>query len=127
MPNDVHPCGSNRMFLHGIYETSFLNGWPVMRVSGNTAPSIEEVKEALRPLDALICPHMRLNDTNVAAIYRADCQRLRSNWPRTDPAPDYRRDTCSSERDFTVICNFCGIHVLFCIIPITTARRHCVF
>lgn len=111
--HDFHQCGSNYLFTHGRYGSTFYSKWPIMRVSANTAPSGEEVKEALRALDAPMCPHMRLNDAKVAAVYHPDCQKLRSNWPRGELAPD----PYSSGPDFTVICNFCGIHVFFCIVP----------
>ena len=114
---DVHQCGSNHMFMHDRFGSTFYSRWSIMRVSANTAPSGEEVKEALRALDAPMCPHMRLNDAKVAAIYHPDYQKLRSNWPRSDPAADHRCFKCSSGPDFTVICNFCGIRVLFCIVP----------
>lgn len=45
--------------------------WPIMRVPGNDVLTSEEVKEALRPLHAPGCPHLRLSDARVVQNYKS--------------------------------------------------------
>ena len=74
---EVHGCGGNgRLFLNGRCENALLSRW-LMRTPQGLAPSHGEVKEALCPLDAPMCPHLRLNNSFLASIYHPDCQRLK--------------------------------------------------
>lgn len=89
-----------------------------MRVPRKCAPSNEEVKEALAPLNAPICPHLRLNDEFVANAYSQDCRRLRLRR-----GPDCQCSVC-----FGADCRFCETHIYFCIISerygLQTLRIH---
>lgn len=115
--DESHRCGSNPVHVLPGYTTS----WPIIRVTRNGTPSNEEVREALRPLNAPICPHLRLNDAYVASIYSQDCQKLRSIWNRPDPTPTCRCLTCASKSPLTLLprgeCKFCGTDIQFCIKP----------
>ena len=70
-----HTCGSSSISRFG----SIIITWRIMRIPANSVPTSKEVMEALRPLDAPICPHLRLNDASVARLYDPRCQRLRSH------------------------------------------------
>ena len=79
---------------------SFFTWWPIIKMSQDGVPSNQEVEEALRPLKAPICPHLRLNDTCVASTYLKDCGRLRREF--------WTQET-------TVVCRFCDIRIRFII------------
>lgn len=86
---------------------SIFTQWPIMPLSPNCQPSNQEVKEALRPLNAPICPHLRLNNAKVASLYL----RLRQNYPELD----CQCLICLSGQRFAEICGFCGAGINFTI------------
>ena len=90
---------------------SIFTQWPIMPVSPSCQPSNQEVKEALRPLNAPICPHLRLNNAKVASLYFQDCRRLRKNYPELD----CQCLICLSGQRFAEICGFCGAGINFTI------------
>lgn len=117
-----HGCEDNWVSLHGRHSSrdrsvdfGYSIYWPVVIVYGECVPSREEVKKALGPLSAPICPHLRLNDACIAECYFPDCQRLRCGLGETDPVPDCGCCSCSSYSRFRTICDYCGTQVLFCI------------
>ena len=88
---------------------SFITLWPIVKMPQHGLPSHQDVEEALRPLKAPLCPHMRLNDACVASAYLKD--RASLQWgARLNSRPDFRSLVFSSER---VVCAFCGINIQF--------------
>ena len=115
---EVQGCGGNgRLFVNGRYGNSLLSRWLIMRAPQGLAPSTEEGQEALRSLDAPICPHLRLNDPILESIYRLDYQRLRWKTEGIGVAPDCRCRMCSWKRPRTEICQYYGTRILFTIKP----------
>lgn len=122
MAGDRHECDSiasyiggttcGRLAGYGAYITYFTR-WPIMRVVPNCVPSSEEVKETLGPLNAPVCPHLRLNDARVASAYSQDGQLRRWRKYGRDTAKDCQRDNCLSEPPLAVICNFCSTQIQF--------------
>ena len=116
--DNLHRCGSTSIANYG---TTYFNLWPVTRVLPNSVPSSEEVKEALHTFSAFLCPHLRLNAACVASYYNPECRRLRhSLLQRFDPTPDCCCKICSTEQQFTAICDFCDTQIHFGI----SARIH---
>ena len=112
-----YECECSPLFRHGRVEDVFFVSFRIMRVSRDLEPSYEEVKEALRPLDAPVCPHLRLNDACVASAYHRDCRKTRRNPDAIGRAPDCGGGLCPSERlRRTEICNFCDTILSFDII-----------
>lgn len=107
--DDTHTCGSSYIATSGCIVTI----WTIMRIPANSVPTRKEVVEALRPLDAPICPHLRLNDASVARIYDPRCQRLRSNKDWYYPALACRCSICLSGEVVPVVCSYCDTSVVF--------------
>ena len=110
---DNHLCGIGHISLSshiGII-------WPIMRIPANSVPTSQEVVEALRPLNAPICPHLRLNDASVARIYDSTCQNLERDKLSGDPASTCRCSACLSDEPLTVICSYCDTSIMFGIQP----------
>lgn len=121
--NDDHLCGS------GFVSSSspFVIIWSIMRIPINSVPTSKEVVEALRPLNAPICPHLRLNDASVARIYDPECRKLHRNKCWDDPTSACRCSTCLSEEPLTVICSYCDTSMMFGIQPDHRGRaRFCL-
>lgn len=95
--------------------------WPIMKATHTSPPSNNQVREALRPLTAHICPHLRLNDPYVSSFYFQDCRRLR--WDFEGPYPDCQCSVCSpkplSELSPEGKCEYCGTTFFFYLLPIT--------
>ena len=112
-----YECKCSPLFRHGRVEDAFFVSFRIMRVSRDLEPSYEEVKEALRPLDAPVCPHLRLNDACVASVYHRHCPKIRRDPGAIGRAPDCGGGLCPSERlRRTEICNFCHTTISFDII-----------
>ena len=94
----------SRLAGYGTYVTR----WPIMRVVPNGIPSSEEVNEALAPLNAPVCPHLRLNDARVAGAYSPNYPLRRLTGQRQIHLPP-----------LITICNFCSTQIL---IQIRTVR-----
>lgn len=116
---NFHRCGTT---LVSEYVGAFIITWQIMKVSQNSVPSNEHVKAALGSLNALVCPHLRLNDACVANSYAQECRSLRWRMACTEkgPAPDCRCLVCSSRRPSSrrpdpVLCSFCGTTIKFSI------------
>lgn len=116
---DVHKCGSSFISVRSGYRCPYsdsgcITGWPIMRVPRNGTPSNEQVKEALGPLNAAVCPHLHLNDARVASVYLQDCQKMRWQWLERErgPASDCRCFLCSPKGRVSVVCNFCCTEIL---------------
>lgn len=107
---------SSRPTTYRSAEFSYSTFWPIILVRGECVPSREQVKEALAPLNASMCPHLRLNDVRTAEFYHPDCQRLRCGLGDNNPSPDCGCSLCSSDRwRFRTVCDFCGTQLGFCI------------
>ena len=114
---EMDRCLRSPLFAHGRFGDTFFVRLRIMRVSRDLEPSCEEVKEALRPLDAHVCPHLRLNDACVASVYHRDCLKTRLDPGAIDPAQDCGCGPPPSfEQPWPEICNFCGTIILFDII-----------
>ena len=87
---DHHRYESGHLSVHEFDGRSVYSRWQIMRVSQDLVPSNKEVKEALRLLDAPICPHVRLNDTCVAHSYIPDRRKLQWTSERITSDPDWR-------------------------------------
>ena len=114
--SENHECACSPLFSHGRFGDFFFTRFRIMRVSRDLEPSYEEVKEALRPLDAPVCPHLRLNDACVASVYHRHCLKIRWNPGTIGRAPDCGCGLCPSKQRWTEICNFCGTVLFFDII-----------
>ena len=107
--NDNHRCGSS--FISS--SSPVVIRWSIMRIPANSVPTSKEVVEALRPLNAPICPHLRLNDASVARIYDSKCRKLDSNKDWDDPASACRCSICLSGNRLTVVCSYCDTALRF--------------
>ena len=76
----------------------------------NCVPSNEEVKKALAPLNAPVCPHLRINDAFVANAYSQVCPTLRCS-----SAPDCQCPTCLTPTRAGASCKFCKTWIFFLI------------
>ena len=93
--------------------------WHIMKATHTNPPSNDQVKEALRPLTAHVCPHLRLNDPYVSGFYFQDCRRLR--WDFEGPYPDCQCSVCSP-KSFPELspegkCEYCGTTFFFYLWP----------
>ena len=119
MARDGHECESIASYFGGtrcghITGTgTFYTRWPIMRVVPNCVPSSEEVNETLGPLNAPVCPHLRLNDARVASAYSQACPLRRWRGHGRGAAKDSQGDICRSEPPLAVICNFCSTQIQF--------------
>lgn len=105
---------SSRSSRYRSADFSSCTFWPIVVIRGECVPSRERVKEALGPLNAPVCPHLRLNDARIAQFYLPDCQRLRCGLGENGPAPECGCWLCSSEwRRFRTVCDFCGTQLVF--------------
>ena len=104
-------CESNGVFV--LSEGTTL--WYIMEADQDKPPSNDQVKEALRPLTAHVCPHLRLNDPYVSDLYAQDCRKLR--WDRNESfsassLPDCQCVECSLQLPWQKItdreCASCG-------------------
>ena len=121
--NDSHRCGKGWISLSSP-PSHITIMWSIMRIPANSVPTSEEVVEALRPLNAPICPHMRLNDASVARIYDPKCSN--KNWD--DPAPACRCSVCLSGGPLPVICSYCNTSLGCNIQPNRSSRaKFCLF
>ena len=113
-----HECESTASYIggtscshivgYGGYDM-YITHWPVMRVAPSCVPSSEEVIETLGPLNAPVCPHLRLNDAHVASAYSPD---LPLRWGyRGGTAKDCQGDNCLPR--LAVVCNLCSTEILF--------------
>ena len=85
-----------------------------MSVPGGLVPSYKEVREALRPLEAPMCPHLRLKDACVGSFYHPDCQKISRNPEETDIALECGCGLSPSlEEPWIKTCNFCGTMIFF--------------
>ena len=121
---EYHRCENNFIskssWRSGRYDSVDLTcftTWPIMIVRRECVPSKRQVKEALGPLDAPVCPHLRLNDARIAKSYPSDCQRLRCRPGENGLAPDCGCWSCSSKWRFSTVCDLCGTQILFWIKP----------
>lgn len=89
--------------------------WRLMNVHNGIFPSDEEVKGALRPLQAPICPHMRLSDPCVPDVYNHNCEKLRRGFDSIEA--DCSCSSCSSDPWPQFVrrgeCKSCGTYFLF--------------
>ena len=111
--DDNHMCGS--CFVSS--SRGFGNIWSIMLIPANSVPTSKEVVEALRPLEAPVCPHLRLNDASVARIYDPRCQNLHDDKNWADPGSVCRCSVCVSGKRLTVVCGYCDTSILFDIQP----------
>ena len=119
MARDRHDCESIISYMGGtscsrlVGIGAYITVWPIMRVSPNRVPSSEEVNETLGPLNAPVCPHLRLNDPRVTGAY-SQASPLR-RWRRYGGgiAQDCRRDIHPSEPPLVELCNFCSTRIQF--------------
>lgn len=108
MARDGHECEGIASYIGGAHCLRltgcgrYITVWPIMRVVPNCVPSSEEVNETLGPLDAPVCPHLRLNDARVASAYSQVRQLCRR-----------RNNRRASEPPMAVICNFCSTEIRF--------------
>ena len=96
---------------YSSFEFGYSTTWPIMNVPRECVPSKEQVKEALAPLNAPVCPHLRLNDARIANMYIPGCQRLREVL--STPRPECKCRSCSSQWRRNTVCDFCGTGILF--------------
>lgn len=91
--------------------------WRILKATRTDPPSNEQVREALRPLTAHICPHLRLNDPDVSGSY-FQCRILR--WDVNSPRPDCQCSGCllKPESDLTTEgrCPYCDTTFFFWIL-----------
>lgn len=106
---DGHNCGSSSSV--GLYYGYYID-WSIMMMPRDHVPTSEEIKEALRPLHAPICPHLRLSDACVVQNYNPDCRRLQWKLLYGGAPPECRCFICLSE-PVRAICNFCDARVVF--------------
>ena len=109
--NDSHRCGSN--FVSPGWPVVTI--WSIMMIPANSVPTSKEVVEALHPLNAPVCPHLRLNDASVARIYESTCRKLRPNKEGDGPASACRCSNCYSDGPLPVICSYCNTTIRFSI------------
>ena len=119
--SDAIICGNLLSQAHGSYQEvcsgvshrAICSWWPIMAMPHNYQPSFEEVKEALGPLNAPICPHLRLNNACIASDYVQECQHLQGVfWGGSYRACQCWK--CSSHAPlFTKICDFCDAEINF--------------
>lgn len=111
--NDSHTCGSSWVSESSSGHTR----WSIMQIPANSVPTRKEVVEALRPLNAPICPHLRLNDARVARIYDPKCQKLHGITSRKcfDLFQACSCSVCSSAERLRLICSYCGTEAMFSI------------
>ena len=121
---EYHRCENNFIFLSSYrwwsyqsMDLTYYTTWPIMTVRRECVPSKGQVQEALGPLDAPVCPHLRLNDARMADFYPPDCQRLRCRPDEDSPTPHCGCWSCSSEWRFGTVCEFCDTQILFEIKP----------
>ena len=122
--DDHHMCGNSFVSSSGGVGVRWSTTWSIMMIPANSVPTSKEVMEALRPLEAPICPHLRLNDASVARIYNPRCQNLHSNRKWKDPASACRCSNCVSRKLF---CSYCDTAVSFDIRPYLGQARLCLF
>ena len=118
-PRDSSRCEGRSVSMYDeCYETCsfgsmssgwFVTYWPILKMPEHGLPSNQDVEEALRPLRAPMCPHLRLNDTCVASAYMKDCASLQGGFCLPS-RHDYKRLILSSKRH---VCAFCGISIEF--------------
>ena len=106
---DKHRCGSS--FVSTFGSPSII--WRIMRIPANSVPTSKEVVEALSPLDAPICLHLRLNDGSVARIYDPRCQRFRSDKDLDGPNSACQCSICLSGKFLTEVCSYCDTSIVF--------------
>ena len=70
-----HRCEGSPLFTAGRIGNDYVFSIPIMRVPRDHVPSYEEVREALRPLEAPVCPHLRLNDVT---FWHTNCRWSRA-------------------------------------------------
>ena len=108
--DNIHRCGSSYI----CSSRPLVIIWSIMRIPANSVPTSKEVVEALRPLNAPICPHLRLNDASVARIYDPKCEKVK-DWE--GPASGCRCSNCLSGKWLTVVCSYCDTALSFGIRP----------
>lgn len=111
--DDFHQCGSSHVFS----SKPIVIRWLITRIPKNSVLTNQEVVEALRPLNAPICPHLRLNDASVAQSYDSTCRKLYRGKLSGDPVPACPCSDCSSGGPLTVICSYCDTSIMFDIEP----------
>ena len=110
---DFHRCECSPLFSNFKREDSFFSRIPIMRVPCDIVPSYEEVREALRPLDAPVCPHLRLNDVCSGTFWHEDCRRLKSDPAGIVGAYCGCGLSHSLEESWSKTCDFCGAFIFF--------------
>lgn len=118
---------SRRSSRHQSVDFGYHTFWPIIVIRGECVPSREQVKEALGPLNAPMCPHLRLNDARIAKFYLPNCQRLRRGLGTNGPAPDCGCWLCSSESRFRTVCDFCGTQLVFYIKPYANSGMEALY
>lgn len=119
MARDSHECEGIASYIGGTWCSrvagygTFLTHWPIMRVVPNCVPSSEEVNEALGPLNAPVCPHLRLNDAHIASVYSQTRPLRRCRKYEGGTTKDCRPEVCWSEPPLVTICNFCSTRIQF--------------
>ena len=105
-----HQCESSPLFSNQRYDDWFFSKIPIMRVPCDHVPTHEEVREALRPLDAPVCPHLRLNDVCERPFYHPCCPKF-----RFDPwGIDGAHCGCGLRPSLAAkTCNYCGALIYF--------------
>ena len=102
--NDTHKCGSIL-----VSSSIPLIAWWIMRIPAKSVPTSKEVMDALRPLNAPICPHLRLNDASVGRMYDPKCRNLHS----TDLTAACPCSMCLSKTPLSVACSYCDTSLMF--------------
>ena len=74
-----HKCECFPFFQTGSRDGNFIFILQIMKMSHDAVPSYKEVREALRPLDAPVCPHLRLKDAYIGNSNYLDCRKIRWN------------------------------------------------
>jgi len=103
---EQHECGSKGLYVVADSRPSVI--WPIMRLTSTGLPSNTDVVEALRPLNAPICPHWRLNDTLVSRLYSEECTELRWRYDSQGPRPECHCLPCLSHTRRYPPPNFAG-------------------
>ena len=112
--SDSDRCECSPLFLMSRQENYFTSRLEIMRVPGDLVPSYEEVREGLRPLNAPVCPHLRLKDACVGGLYHLGCRKIRWNPGQIDDAPNCGCGMSPSlEEPWFKTCNFCGTMIIF--------------
>ena len=106
--SDKHKCKSSPLFWNRRFGDSFISKFPIMRVPRDHVPSYEEVREALRPLDAPVCPHLRLNNVCEGTLYHQSCPKKRLDPGGIDGTHCGYGLRSSLEEPWWKACNFCG-------------------